>query len=497
MALAIGAGIAALTVTRGLNDSWPVAVLGALLAAGAVAWLVARKQVIPLDEGAASSGLKWVSAAAAVLALVLVGRLTIFMLDASQVDHSSIPTSAWEARHSCLTAYYVAGKAAAEGRNVFDDSLYTQPGDTGKGVRKPLLLGRFGIDVYEYPPPFLLLPRACLALAPDFLRLRALWFGLNVGVPLLAMVVVAQALGPAAGTRALLLAPFVWAALPTLSFLQKGNIQGVVIALSMLAMLLFERRRFAGGGVLLGFASVSKLFPGLLLLYLVVRRQWRALAWTLGASLLLAFVALLDMGWHQYAAFAEHLPGLVGGEAFPAFRNPAAMAINYSVPGLVFKAGLFGVPGMSFLASKIVGWIWTAIILGIVVEVSRRALGDTERPLVWMAILVLATLRSPFLPQAYAALPPLWLLTLFAATSAPAAKTLGLTLLAWLVFNLFWPLDWPMDPRLLALVTGLPQALTVLMAVLALRRGLESAGRTAPRPLSPASEPARCDRVLS
>jgi len=114
-----------------------------------------------------------------------------------------------------------------------------------------------------------------------------------------------------------------------------------------------------------------------------------------------------------------------------------------------------------------------------------------------MAILVLATLRSPFLPQAYAALPPLWLLTLFAATSAPAAKTLGLTLLAWLVFNLFWPLDWPMDPRLLALVTGLPQALTVLMAVLALRRGLESAGRTAPRPLSPASEPARCDRVLS
>ncbi|MEO8182239.1 MAG: hypothetical protein ABI895_25670 [Deltaproteobacteria bacterium] len=39
-----------------------------------------------------------------------------------------------------------------------------------------------------------------------------------------------------------------------------------------------------------------------------------------------------------------------------------------------------------------------------------------------------------------------------------------------------------MDPRLLALLTGLPQALTLLMAVLALRRGLESAGRTAPVP---------------
>src|SRR6266481_543177 len=35
---------------------------------------------------------------------------------------------------------------------------------------------------------------------------------------------------------------------------------------------------------------------------------------------------------------------------------------------------------------------------------------------------ILATLRSPFLPQAYAAVPPLWLLTLLAATHAPTSS---------------------------------------------------------------------------
>jgi hypothetical protein len=476
-ALGSVSGLAAVAVTAGLGGSLPAAVVIGSLAAGGVAWLIAKKPIIALDGSRVSPALAWGSAVMSLVALVLLTRLTVFMIDAARLDQSIIPTSAWETRHSCLSAYYVAGKAAGEGRDVFDDSLYTAPGDTGKGERKPLSLGQFGIDVYEYPPPFLLLPRALLPLAPDFIRFRALWFGLNVGVVLLAMVVVARALGPTAGTRALLLAPLVWAALPTLSFFQKGNAQGIVIALSMLAMVLFERRRFAIGGSLLGFAIVSKLFPGLLLVYLLVRRQWRALAWTAGASLILALGALIDLGWHQYSAFARHLPGLLGGEAFPAFRNPAATAINYSIPGLVFKAGLFGVPGMGFLASKIVGWVWTLFILGVTAAVSRRTLRDAERPLLWMAILILATLRSPFLPQAYAAFPALWLLTLVGATYAPAAKVLGLTLLAWATLNLFWPLDWKMDPRSLAVLTGLPQALTLLMALLALRRvssGLES-----------------------
>jgi len=65
---------------------------------------------------------------------------------------------------------------------------------------------------------------------------------------LLALVVVARFLGPADGTRALLLSSLVWLALPTtISTLQKGNVQVIVIAASMLAMVLFERRHQAAG----------------------------------------------------------------------------------------------------------------------------------------------------------------------------------------------------------------------------------------------------------
>jgi hypothetical protein len=73
-------------------------------------------------------------------------------------------------------------------------------------------------------------------------------------------------------------------------------------------------------------------------------------------------------------------------------------------------------------------------------------------------------------PQAYAAFPPLWLLTLVAAGQRPTLKTLGLPLLGWVGLNLFWPVDWPMDPRMLAALIVIPQALTIALAALALRR---------------------------
>jgi len=62
------------------------------------------------------------------------------------------------------------------------------------------------------------------------------------------------------------------------------------------------------------------------------------------------------------------------------------------------------------------------------------------------------------------------LLTLLAARQPPTARTLLLTMAAWLALNVYWPLDWPLDPRVLALVTLVPQAVTVAVAALALRQ---------------------------
>ncbi len=470
VALGLAAGISAFAIAMGLLGSLGMAFVAGILVAALAAWGAWIRPPVPLVPDAEPRRLLILSATATVVTLVQLAVLTVFMVAPEQAAYSTVPGSAWERRHSCLSAYFVAGEAVGRGGDAYDEALYTAAGDTGVGMRKARMLGPFGIDVYEYPPPFLLVPRALRLLTTDFSRTRALWFGLNVAVILLAMLAVARRMGPAFAPRAILLLPMALVGMSMLNTLQKGNIQPAVIAIAMTAMAWFERRRWAAGAVLLAYSILAKLYPGMLGVYLLARRQWRAAAWTAAMGVVLLAASVADIGTAPFASFLHFLPGVLSGEAFPAFRNPGAIAINLSIPGLAFKAGLFGVPGMGFGAAKVLGWLYTAVILFVTVRVGQRTQADAEKPLAWLAILILATLRSPFLPQTYGVVPALWLLTLLAATYAPTGKTLALVVVTAVALNLHWPLDWPMDPRLRAVLYTIPQAITIGIAVLALRR---------------------------
>ncbi len=467
--LAGAAGICGYAAAFGITASQTLAWVAFGVAALGVAALLRNRPPLGPTVAAEPRWLKATCAVAALVALWQVARLAVFMVAPAQSAWSTVPGSEWEVRHSCFTAYYVAaGNLGA--RSVYDTSLYTEPGDDPAKPRRPLRLGPFNVDVFEYPPPFLLLPRALLLLARDFDGMRALWFGLSIAALLVAMMTVARALPPPEGNRAVLLIPLIWAGIATLNTLQKGNVQQVVIAAALLAMLLFERQSFAAGGLLLAFATVSKLYPGMLVLYLLASRRWRAAAWTAGFGVVLLAASLADTGIGPYREFLSHLSGLLGGEAFPAFRNPAATAINGSVPGLVFKLKLFGVPGMGFVASKALGWVYTVVLVAVVLTAARRRVQAEDQPLVWLALLTLATLRSPFLPQGYSVFPVLWLLTLVAAKQQPRPRTMAIVLLVWAGLNVYYPIDWRIvGPRLLAVVNLVPQILTAAVAVFALR----------------------------
>lgn len=472
IAFALGGAVAvfAAPAARAFTHSGAIAVVIAI-AAGALAGLGFARALRWIDHGPLPPvGLRALSAVAAIAALVAFARLAIFIVDPSQIELSTNPDSKFSVHHNCATAYFVAAKASSTSPDPYADSLYTARDDDPTKVRKPLTMGPFNVDVFEYPPPFLLLPRALRLLTPEFQPFRMLWFGLGSAFILIVMVVTARLLGPVCGMRALLLTPLAWLFLPMIDVAQKENIQAVIIAMSVLGMVLLDRRRFVAGGALLGFATVAKLYPGLLVVYLAVRRDWRALAWTAAFGALYVVAAAIDIGPAVYRSFAHHMPGLLGGEAFPAFRNPAAIAINLSIPGLVFKAKLFGLAGAATFANmKLVGWIYTLVAIAATVVLARRATPDDEKPIVWLAVLILGTLRSPFLPIAYAAVSAGWLLTLIAARYEPSPRVLAATLVAWGALGIALPTDSPLGPQSAALISFVPQLGLILIAALVVR----------------------------
>ncbi|HEX7158821.1 MAG TPA: glycosyltransferase family 87 protein [Edaphobacter sp.] len=470
--LASSFGIFAFAGTMGLAKSRWVAVFISIGIAAVVAWIAWNRSVLPLDEKATSPALTIVFVLAAILSLVQLARLSVFIVNPAAVSYAH-PVEGLTPRHLCMTAYYVAAQSVATVPNIYDIDQYSVP-IPNSDRRKPRPIGTFfDTDVYEYPPTFLLLPRTLAILTPQVLNFRMLWFGLYGSVMLIGLLAVARLFDPVVGTRVLLLSPLVLGADITIVTLQLGNLQAAVFVLAMLAMVFFTQRRYAAGGALLAFATVSKMFPGMLIVYLAARREWRALAWTVGSCAALVGISFLDTGRTPYIAFLHHLPRLLSGEAFGPLHRATIAALNLSVPGLLFKLKLFGLPGGSYEVMKIVGTIYTLILLAAIVMIAMRRLNRNEQPLIWLTILILGSLRSPFLPG-YGLFPVLWLLILLAARVAPAVRTLCLMLVAWVVLNFSLPVFSGLDPRLLTAVTLVLQAIIAVLLVLALRQRQES-----------------------
>jgi len=368
-------------------------------------------------------GLVVLSLLATTLVVVQLARMSVYMWQPTAAAWSVAPWNPFATAHSCLSGYWAAARQIDTAPDVWSDDLRLEPAATAGAPRVPRRIGPFTYDSYEYTPTFLLLPRALAHVTPEFFALRQLWFVINVLVVLATVFAIASRLAPAAGPGVLWLAPLVLAPMSVLATFQAGNVQLACIAASLLAMLAFERAHaggsraalfFAAGGLLLAFMTVSKLYPGLLVCYLLLRRDWIAAAWTIAIGLLLAIVGFLDMGLPAHEAFLHHLPRLLSGESFPNLYVAPGIAANMSVPGIVRKLTLYGVPNAGFAAMGIVGWIYTAAVLAVVVQLARCPLPRAFEPVAWIVILLLATLRSPALPV-YGIFPVVWLIAIVLA----------------------------------------------------------------------------------
>ena len=217
-------------------------------------------------------------------ATIYTSRLSDFMLDETRVDLSVLPNRAFFRTHSCLSSYTEAARLAPTGVNIFDPAAVLRPRASRRD--QPRFIGSFEVDLYQYPPTFLALPRPAVAAGLDFLTIRRLWFAVQSVVLFMAVALLARWIGGPSGLLALLLAPLLWLAPTTRLGLQIGNFQLTAFAMAVLAMIAFDRGHAARGGFALGFPAVSKVYPGVLGVLVLVDRRWSAVAWTLAWGLL-------------------------------------------------------------------------------------------------------------------------------------------------------------------------------------------------------------------
>ena len=239
----------------------------------------------PLPVARLGAGYRALAAAGALVLLVMLVRLMVFAQAPAPlpaIGWSVMPWNPFVTRHACTTAYWKAATEVERTPDIYHPSMYDFGRVDANGRPIPLYIGPYAVDPYEYPPTFLLLPRALAAATPDFAAFRLLWGVMAVTVVLVGVALVARRIDRDNGTRSLWLAPLALVPLGVFHVFQGGNAQLFFVVLAMLSMLAFERGRHAVGGLLLAYALIGKLFPGRLIVSLVARREWRAVAWTCG-----------------------------------------------------------------------------------------------------------------------------------------------------------------------------------------------------------------------
>ena len=413
--LAVGVGGLGLTAVAagvvGLCLAAFVASLGSLALSRRIAGGVARPLAIAL-------------VVATTLATLRIATVSVFMADVDRMRYSTEPEDEFRRVHSCLSAYAEASRFTAEGgHNIYDRELYLPGG-------KPREIGPLRVDPFHYPPPFLLVMRAIHAVALDFWDLRRVWFAFQALALAAAIVGLAAWIGGTTGAYALLAGLLILASPHVGTTLQFGNFQITAIPLAAVAFALLMAGRHAVGGTLLAYVALAKIFPGILVVPLVAARQWRRLAWIGAAVILLLAVTLAVVGAHPFADFVSTaLPDISSAGAFPQTEIPMQARVNWTVYGETVRLRLIGVESLTKTRGLMIAQVYGLGVVALAAWVGwkrRFDLSLREHRLalvqVALALVSLASFRSPFAGAMYGPIATLWVIGLAGAGASSTAR---------------------------------------------------------------------------
>jgi hypothetical protein len=428
----------------------------ALASAALLPWMLPR---LPDELDALARRHKARAALVVLLGVATVSqtaRLSTFMGDARRPELSALPTMTFLVRHACMTAYVHAARLAAAGEaNLYDARHWPDLGGSPRATAEQARYAPFQLDSFAYPPPFLLLPRLVLSPLRDFAAQRAVWFALNGLLLAAGLWVVSGYVSARSRPRALILALLVWISLPTIITLQTGNVHAAVIVLAMLAMVAVESGRPALGGAMLSFAILSKVSPALLVVVLLGQRRFRAVLWTAGFGLGFVMLSAAVFGVTPLRAFVrDELPLLGSGEALRFLALPHNVPLNMAPFGVPFKLDALGLDvGDPWRLARHINRVFTVVVLALTALAARRSGGPGVRAGLWLTVLALGTLRSPFAPT-YTTFPLLWLFALWLAEVRGAAST-AIIAATWALLSVARPLA----PRHMLIVSMVQQCL--------------------------------------
>jgi len=379
-----------------------------------VAGLVSRR--LFLATGFAFATRRWLAVTAAVGTIATGAQmmpLTVFMTDSNRVEYSMSPSDPFRTRHSCMSSYAEGARFASDGSlNIYELALY-----------QPRKLGTLQVDRYHYPPLFLLLPQSLRLVVPEFGSFRAVWFAMQLLVIIGGFVAAAIWIGGVAGATVLAGGALVLAIPGSLFSLQQGNFQISAMPLATAGFALLLAGRLGTGAVLLAWTAAAKIFPGILVVHLAAARQWRALIWLAVAGVVLLGLTIAAQGTRPLRDFVgTALPEMADGSAFPHAERPDTVSVNWTVYGLTVRLRNLGVSSLTQPAGLSIASIYGLLIIAL------AALAGWRRPLrldtpsgrlallqLAVALVGLASFRSPFAGAQYGSFSTLCLLALLAA----------------------------------------------------------------------------------
>ncbi|HIK43305.1 MAG TPA: DUF2029 domain-containing protein, partial [Leptolyngbyaceae cyanobacterium M65_K2018_010] len=201
-------------------------------------------------------------------------------------------------------SFYLAGKSILEGLDPYLNYVGLRPEFYG-----PVNSETAPFSGFRYPP------LAALVLAP----LGKLPYATAKALFTLAMIALLGVLSFHLVRRSRFTIPgeallFMMVSFPVLALVERGQVDSLVLYLTVLAYWLSQSRPWRGlAAFLLAFAGVFKVFPLVVLIFYGVRRQWRFIAYTLAWTVGLWVGPYLYLGRSVYENFYRRsLPAYFG-----------------------------------------------------------------------------------------------------------------------------------------------------------------------------------------